>query len=170
MTPDTHKVSPDLLKAAGADPSAAPSIGLPSPSAIVRDWKGEARSIIEIVASSRHIFPSVGAIYTPEVIEDLAGAWAPILERHNVDFGRFMIYVVAGGKTLPVLLATLQAAKKDGAAMKAGIVPTVPAAPSPAETAAPVGEGRDPDLDVKPNVPIAGAGPTVDLSGAPVLP
>ena len=48
-------------------------------------------------------FPVVRQCYTPEKISQLAAAWAPVLERHKLDLGRFTIYFVAAGVTLPAV-------------------------------------------------------------------
>jgi len=48
-------------------------------------------------------FPSVKQVYTAEVLDRLSIAWAPVLERHNLHLGRFTIYFVAAGATLPII-------------------------------------------------------------------
>src|SRR5690349_10200958 len=63
------KIPADILSAAASAPAADPGVLHVQTGA--RDWKAEARSIVEIVASLGHVFPSVRAIYTAEVVEDL---------------------------------------------------------------------------------------------------
>jgi hypothetical protein len=161
------------------DPAAAaipPATAPAAPAAI--SWESEAREIVGIVASLRFVFPSLAAVYTPEAIAELSRVWAPVLERHNLTFGRFTIYVAAGGATLPVAVATWQGVRSDLAVMKKGQVPAAAPAAAPAEPApdAPAPEpeapspvpaqarGRDPDLDVV-NKPLPTRGPSVELPG-----
>ena len=111
-----------LAFAAGAQPSATPAAApgvVPSPDAAAPaapiNWKQEARELWQIVAMLHFRWPSLKAIYTPETVDRLADAWAPVLERHNLDLGKLMIYFVAATATLPVLGATYEAAKADNA-------------------------------------------------------
>jgi hypothetical protein len=163
--PGKPGVDPGLLAAAAAGPAEAVPAGAPgaAPAAPVI-WLNEARDIWQFVSSLQYAFPSLAPIYTPETIERLAVAWAPILERHNLTAGRFMIYIVAAGATLPVAVETGRAIRADVRAMKAGKVPAAPAEAAPVdapEKKAPPPAGDDDAA--KPNVPLAPAGEVLDF-------
>lgn len=131
--------------AAAAQPSAkstAPAVGgSPGEPAAPVDWRQEARDLWRIVAMLHLRFPSLKEVYTDEAIERLAEVWAPILERHQLDLGKLMIYFTAATATLPVLGETYSAVKADrerekqadaakGAEKKDAPAPNAP--PSPA--------------------------------------
>lgn len=79
------------------------------------DWKAEARDLWRIVAMLHLRWPSLKAVYTDDAIERLAEVWAPVLERHQLDLGKLMIYFTAATATLPVLGETYAAVKADRA-------------------------------------------------------
>ena len=83
------------------------------------DWRAEARDLWECVATLSIRFPSIAKVYTPERLDRLAAAWAPVLHRHNLTFGKFAIYFVAGTATLPVVGLTYQAIRDDRVAERA---------------------------------------------------
>lgn len=130
-SPPAPVVDPALLAAAQQleAPAAAPTVApgdasssatpasIAAPGAI--NWRRDALEIWRCIAMLGMAFPRVAQVYTPEVLDRLADAWAPVLERHNLDFGKFAIYFTAGIATLPVLGATVQAIKADRADMKA---------------------------------------------------
>lgn len=161
MSAESGKIPADLAAAASGDAAASPAAPVAVAPA-VRDWRREAADIVDVVASLRHVFPSLAAIYTPQTCAELANAWAPILERHDIDLGKFMIYFTAAGVTVPVAVATGRAIKGDIAAAKTGrpapaAVASEPGIPSPEPATA--ARASDPDLPDKPNVPLTGAGP-----------
>lgn len=118
-------------------PGAAPVAAVP---AAPIDWKAEARDLWKIIAMLSMRFPSLDRVYTPPTIEHLATAWAPVLERHNLDMGRFTIYLVAGAATLPVLGETYKAIQHDRAIEQAAAAaapgPVVPPAAAAAASSA----------------------------------
>jgi hypothetical protein len=163
------KPDASLLAAAGAAssaPLAAPGAPVPAP----RNWHREAADIVAVVASMRHAFPSLAAIYTPQTCDELANAWAPILERHDIDLGKFMIYVTAAGITIPVAVSTARAIKADIRSAKTVRPAPAPQAsspePEPASAPAASPEPASVDLEVH-NPPMAAAGPV--LEGAPAV-
>lgn len=168
MTPEPGKIPADLAAAASISPAGAGPAAGSAPAAsptVGRDWKREAADIVDVIASLRHVFPSLAAIYTDQTKAELANAWAPILERHDIDLGRFMIYFTAAGVTVPIAVATGRAIKADIAAAKTGASTPSPEAPAPAPTAAaPIATSGDADVDVKPNRPMAAAGPADDTA------
>jgi hypothetical protein len=163
------KPDASLLAAAGAAssaPLAAPgATGIPAG----RNWHREAADIVAVVASMRHAFPSLAAIYTPQTCDELANAWAPILERHDIDLGKFMIYVTAAGITIPVAVSTARAIKADIRSAKTARPAPAPQAASPEPTASAPAASPEPasvDLEVH-NPPMVAAGPV--LEGAPAV-
>ena len=128
--------SSDLTAAAlaldqAATPAPAPIA--PAPAAPVVDWTAEARGIWTLAAGALAIrFPSVGRVYTPEAIDKLAVAWAPVLQAHNLHLGRFTIYFVAAGVTVPLVVDGARAIRDELAAEKAAAAAAEkqPAAPA----------------------------------------
>ncbi|HYS75951.1 MAG TPA: hypothetical protein VEM38_07665 [Burkholderiales bacterium] len=132
----TSSDAPDpglLEQARSIDSSAAPADRPAAGAAIDRpiDWTAEARSLWSLTSGAIAVrFPSVKQVYTAEVLDRLSIAWAPVLERHNLHLGRFTIYFVAAGTTLPIIgesadairaeLAAEQAAKKAATEASAG--------------------------------------------------
>ncbi len=116
--------------AAGA-PAAAPGAKVPAIAEPI-DFKQEARDLWKILAMLSIRYKSLERVYTDQVVEHLATAWAPVLERHNLDMGRMTIYFVAGTATLPILGDTYKAIQHDRAIERQA----KPAAP-PGPTAAP---------------------------------
>lgn len=174
--PGAPAVDPGILAAAaGAPAGEAAAAPAPAPAAPATSWRTEALSIWQCVASLGVVYPSVRPIYTDQVLGQLADAWAPILERHQITMGNFLIYFVAAGATLPVAAATYQAIRADAKAMKAGrakpaAAPDVAAAPAGESAAAPGGDvlafGTATDDD-KPNAPLD-PGVAVVAPAAPV--
>lgn len=121
MTAPAPAVDPGLAAiAAAAQPTAAkpgaPAVaGSPAEPAAPVDWRQEARDLWRIVAMLHLRYPSLKAIYTDEAIERLAEVWGPVLERHQLDLGKLMIYFTAATATLPILGETYAAVKADRA-------------------------------------------------------
>ena len=47
-------------------------------------------------------WPSIDQVFTDPALDRLADVWGPIFERHNLDMGRFTIYISAAMVTLPI--------------------------------------------------------------------
>jgi hypothetical protein len=113
---------PDAALLAGAEALGAPAEPAPvrpadpAPAAAAPagiNWKREAREIFECVALLSIRFPSVKPVYDEPTLDRLSEAWAPVLQKHNLDFGKFAIYITAGLATLPVVKATAAAIRDD---------------------------------------------------------
>lgn len=173
MTGDAPVVDAGLMTAAHGGPAPGAAVaapGAPAPAAAV-NWRQEAKDIWTCVASLGFVFPSLKPVYPPETIDRLAEVWAPILERHHFDLGRFMIYFNAAIATLPIAAATFNAVRTDLRAMKAGKIAApsseaasdAPAAPARASDPA-AGDGSE---AVRPNVPLPPAGEVLEF-GRPI--
>jgi hypothetical protein len=149
-------VDPGILAAATSAGPTGPAPAI-SPAAPATMWRAEALSCWQCVASLGVVYPSVKAIYTPDVLDQLADVWAPILEKHQIKFEGFMIYVAAAGATIPMAVSTVQAIKADVRAAKAAqIKPAAPAgegAPA-ADEALAFGKAASGDDTDKPNAPL----------------
>lgn len=135
---DPAKPDPSLLAKAEAlstSPSPAPALppGAPlAPGAPAGpNWRQEARDLWACVAALGVRWPSLAKVFTTETVDRLADVWGPILERHQLTFGSFTIYVSAALVTVPVLGASVQAIRADNAAEKAAAQPPADA-PAPA--------------------------------------
>ncbi len=128
--------------------AAAPGAAAPAAPAAPIDYRAEARELWKIIALLHFRWPSLEAVFDDATIERLADAWAPVLERHKLDLGKFTIYFVAGTATLPVLGDAYKAIRADvaeRAAIGARAGAAAPEAPQPVTPAA-----GPPD---KPNLP-----------------
>lgn len=132
----------ESLQATNGDPAAPPgqggSPGEPGgavkPPAVI-DWKREARDLWRVIAMLKLRWPSLAGVFTPPAIEELAEVWAPVLERHNLDLGKFTIYFAAGMCTAPVLGDAWHAIKHDQVKVdkdQAAAAPPAPASVAPA--------------------------------------
>lgn len=70
-------------------------------------------------------WPSLEQVFTDHALDRLADVWAPILERHNFDMGRAMIYLNAAIATAPVLGEGWKAVRHDRA-LEAAAAPAAP--------------------------------------------
>lgn len=136
------------MRAAAPDPAPGAAAGAPAPGettdkpAAPIDWAQEARDLWRIIAMLSLRFPSLERVYTDQAIDRLGAAWAPVLQRHNLDLGKFAIYITAGMATLPVLGETYKAIQHDRAIERAAAAPVAPgaaAAPPAAQAAASAG-------------------------------
>lgn len=123
---------------AAASPAAvAPGSATPAAPAAI-DWRQEARDLWRVIAMLKLRWPSLGGVFSDQTIERLAEVWAPILERHNIDLGKLMIYFSAGIATAPVIGEAWVAIRHDRAAASSGRELAVPnQAPAAAKAPAP---------------------------------
>jgi len=119
-----------------ADP--APVAAAVTAAAAGINWKREAREIFECVALLSMRFPSVKPVYDDQTLDRLSDAWAPVLQKHNLDFGKFAIYITAGLATLPVAKATAAAIRDDLTAEKTAAEAAATAAAARSNAAAAV--------------------------------
>lgn len=141
-------IDPALLAAAAADTATAENAaqsGAAAPAASaapqpVKDPKAEAADLLQFAGGLLFpLYPSLAKVYTPEVIDRLATASAPLLTKYGVNleavFGRFGPEIGFAIVAVPLIAPTVAAIRADRKQLEAAAV--APAAPAPAAQPAP---------------------------------
>lgn len=75
------------------------------------------------------LYPSVAAVYTPQVCEQVGGALGPVMAKYGIDLGewggRYKEEITALFVCVPVVMATMKALKADVAARAAKEQPAI---------------------------------------------
>jgi hypothetical protein len=113
MENENEEMAGLAVAAAEVDAENAPPVIVPEGGeGVTVDTISEARAIVQTVAVlAAQLWPFLRPIYTPEVQEDLARAWGPVMDHYGWSAGGLLSHPLAGAAlvTFPIAAKTFQA-------------------------------------------------------------